>query len=157
MIKSRAIKPSLNRPLTHWGWVTNIRVCKLTIIGSDKGLSAGWHQSITWTNAGSLSIGLMGTHFSEIWCGIPNFYSRKCFWKCRLPEWLPFCPDRDESKPPQMKWKVWVANISEVWWVVNDKGYAYRSWNDSHAICPMCPLLRWMWDDVHWGHLELCG
>ena len=25
-----------------------------------------------------------------------NFDSRKCIWKCRLPEWLPFCPGGDE-------------------------------------------------------------
>ena len=24
------------------------------------------------------------------------FHSRKCFWNCRLPQWQPFCPGRDE-------------------------------------------------------------
>ena len=37
--------------LTHWGWVTHICVSKLTIIGSDNGLSPDWCQAI-WTNAG---------------------------------------------------------------------------------------------------------
>ena len=33
-------------PLTHWGRVTHIRIGKLTIIGSDNGLSPGRHQAI---------------------------------------------------------------------------------------------------------------
>ena len=32
--------------LTHWGRVTHICVIKLTIIGSDKGLSPGWRHAI---------------------------------------------------------------------------------------------------------------
>ena len=32
--------------LTHWGWVTHICVGKLTIIGSDNGLSPGRRQAI---------------------------------------------------------------------------------------------------------------
>ena len=30
------------------------------------------------------------------------FHSRKCIWKCRLPEWRPFCPGGDKliSFPP---------------------------------------------------------
>ena len=39
-------------------------------IGPDNGLVPVWHQAITWTNAALLSIGLMGTYFSEIWLGI---------------------------------------------------------------------------------------
>ena len=38
--------------LTHWGRVTHICVGKLTIIGSDNGLSPGRRQAIIWTNAG---------------------------------------------------------------------------------------------------------
>ena len=51
---------------THWGWVTHICVSKLTIIASDNGLSPGRRQAIIWTNAGILSIGPLGTNFSEI-------------------------------------------------------------------------------------------
>ena len=40
--------------LTHWGRVMHI--CKLTITGSDNGLSPGQHQAIIWTNAGILLI-----------------------------------------------------------------------------------------------------
>ena len=52
--------------ITHWGRVTHIWVGKLTIIGSDNGLSPGRRQAIIWTNAGLLLIGPLGTNFSEI-------------------------------------------------------------------------------------------
>ena len=52
--------------LTHWGRVTHICVSKLTIIGSDNGLSPGRRQAIIWTNAGILLIRTLGTNFSEI-------------------------------------------------------------------------------------------
>ena len=70
--------------LTHWGRVTHICVGKLTIIGSDNGLSPGRRQAIIWTNAGILLIGPIGTDFSEILTEIYIFHSRKCTWKCRL-------------------------------------------------------------------------
>ena len=43
--------------LTHWGRVIHICVSKLTIIGSDNGLSPGRRQAIIWTNAGILLTG----------------------------------------------------------------------------------------------------
>ena len=52
--------------LTHWGRVTHICVSKLTIIGSDNGLSPGRRQAIIWTNDGILLIRTLGTNFSEI-------------------------------------------------------------------------------------------
>ena len=52
--------------LTHWGRVTHVCVSKLTIIGSDNGLSPGRRQAIIWTNAGILLIRPLGTNFSEI-------------------------------------------------------------------------------------------
>ena len=64
--------------LTHWGWVTHIFGSNIKIIGSDNGLSLGWHQAIIWTNAGILLTGPLGTNFSEILIAIHNFHSRKC-------------------------------------------------------------------------------
>ena len=52
--------------LTHWGRVTHICVSKKNIIGSDKGLSPGRRQAITWTNAGILLVGHLGRNFSVI-------------------------------------------------------------------------------------------
>ena len=40
--------------LTQWGRMTHICVGKLTIIGSDNGLSPGRHQVIIWTIAGRI-------------------------------------------------------------------------------------------------------
>ena len=50
--------------LTNWSRVTNICVSRLTIIGSDNGLSPGRRQAIIWTNDGILLIGPLGTNFS---------------------------------------------------------------------------------------------
>ena len=52
--------------LTHWGRVKHLCVSKLTIIGSDNGLSPGRRQAIVWTIAWILLIGPLGTNFSEI-------------------------------------------------------------------------------------------
>ena len=51
--------------VNFWGRVTHICVSKLTIIGSDNGLSPDRRQAIIWTNAGLLFIGPLGTN-SEI-------------------------------------------------------------------------------------------
>ena len=51
-------------PLIRWGWVTQICISKLTIIGSDNGLAPGWRQTINWTNDGILLIGPLGINFS---------------------------------------------------------------------------------------------
>ena len=67
--------------LTHWGWVMHICVGKLTIIGSDNGLSPERRQAIIWTNAGILLIGPLGTNFSEILIGIQTFSFTKMHLK----------------------------------------------------------------------------
>ena len=43
--------------------MTHICVCKLTVIGSDNGLSHERRQAIIWTNAGILLIWPLGTNF----------------------------------------------------------------------------------------------
>ena len=63
--------------LTHWGRVTQICVSKLTIIGSDNGLSPSRRQAIIWTNAGILLIGPLGTNFCEILIEIQTFSLKK--------------------------------------------------------------------------------
>ena len=76
--------------------MTYICVSKLTIIGSDNGLSPGRCQAIIWTNDGILLIGALGTNFSEIVIEIQTF----SFWKNRLKvssaKWRPFCPGLNE-------------------------------------------------------------
>ena len=70
--------------LTHWGRVTHICVGKLTIIGSDNGLSPERRQAIIWINAGILLIGPLGTDLNEISIGIQTFSLKKCISKYRL-------------------------------------------------------------------------
>ena len=77
--------------LTHWGWVMHICVGKLTIIGSDDGLSPGQRQAIIWTNAGLLLIGPLGTNFSEILIKILAFSLKKMRLKVSSAKWRPCC------------------------------------------------------------------
>ena len=76
---------------THWSWVAGICVGNLTIIGSDNGLSPGRRQAIIWNNAGILSIGLLGTNFSEILIEILTFSLKKMHLKVSSAKWQPFC------------------------------------------------------------------
>ena len=77
--------------LTHWGRVTHICFGKLTIFGSDNGLSPGRRPAIIWTNAGILIIGPLGTNFSEILIAIEAFSFRKMHLKISSAKWRPFC------------------------------------------------------------------
>ena len=77
--------------LTHWGRVTHICVSKLTIIGSDNGLSPGRRQAIIWTNTGILLIGPLGTNFSEILIEILIFSFKKMRLKVSSAKRRPFC------------------------------------------------------------------
>ena len=71
--------------------MTHICVSKLTIIGSDKGLSPDRRQAIIWTNAGILLIGPLGTNFSEILINIHAFSFKKMHLKMSYGKWRPFC------------------------------------------------------------------
>ena len=59
--------------LIHWVRVTYICMSKLTIIGSDNGLSPGQSQAIIWTNVGILLIWTLGTNFCEILSEMQTF------------------------------------------------------------------------------------
>ena len=76
--------------LTHWGRATHICVGKLTIIGSDNGLSPGRRQAIILTIAGILLIGPLETNFSEILIGIQTFSIKKMQLKMSSAKWRPF-------------------------------------------------------------------
>ena len=76
---------------THWGRVTYICVSKLTIIGSDNGLSPDRRQAIIWTIAGLLFIGPLGTNFSEILVEILTFSFQKMRSKVSSAKRRPFC------------------------------------------------------------------
>ena len=76
---------------THWGRATHICVSKLTIIGSDNGLTPGRRQAIIWTNAGILLIRTLGTNFSEIFSEIHTFLFKKMHLKMSSGKWRPSC------------------------------------------------------------------
>ena len=78
-------------PLIHWGWVTHICVGKLTIIGSDNGLSPGRRQAIIGTNAGILLIGALGAKFNQILIAVHTCSFKKMHFKLSSAKWLPFC------------------------------------------------------------------
>ena len=59
--------------MLDWDRVTHICVSNLTTIASDNGLWPGRRQAITWTNAGILLIGPLGTNFSETLIKIQTF------------------------------------------------------------------------------------
>ena len=69
----------------------HICVVKLTIIGSDNGLSPGRRQAIIWTNAAVLLIGPLGTNFSEILIEMHTFSFKKMKMKMSSGKWRPFC------------------------------------------------------------------
>ena len=71
--------------------MTHICVNKLTIIGSDNGLSPDRRQTIVWTNAGLLLIGPLGTNFSEILIEILTFSFKKMCLKVSSAKRQPFC------------------------------------------------------------------
>ena len=79
------------RHLTHRNRVTRISVSKLTLIGSDNGLSPGRRQTIIWTNAGILLIGPVGANFSEILIEIYSFSFKKLHLKISSAKWRPCC------------------------------------------------------------------
>ena len=69
-------------------------------IASDNGLSPIRRQAIIWTNAGLLSIGPLGTHFSEILIKIITFHSPKIHLKMSSAKWRSFCPRGNELSMP---------------------------------------------------------
>ena len=88
--------------LTHWGRVTYTCVSKLTIIGSDNGLSPGRRQTIIWTNAGILLIRTSGTNLSEILGEIHSFSFSKMRLKMSSAKWRLFDLGLNEFKNHHM-------------------------------------------------------
>ena len=77
--------------LNHWGRVPHICVNKLTVIGSDNGLSPDQSQAIIWTNAGTVLIGPLGINFSRIVIKHYTFSIKKMHLKMTCGKWRPHC------------------------------------------------------------------
>ena len=97
--------------LTHWGRVTHIYVNKLTIIGSDNGLSPGRRQAIIWTNAAILLIEPLETNFSEILIEIQTFSFKKMHLKMSSGKWRPSCLGLNELTPNIPCFFYWQNNV----------------------------------------------
>ena len=105
--------------LTHWGRVTHICVIKLTIIGSDNGLSPDRRQAVIWTNAGLLWIGPLGTNFSEILIEILTFSFKKMRLKVSSAKRRPFCLGLADM--PSHQWNNAIRiSTSMIWPYYND-------------------------------------
>ena len=75
------------------------------IIGSGNGLSSSRSQAITWTSAGLLWAGLLGTNLSEIWIG--NHHQENAFGYVICQKWRPYFPGRDEFQCiPRCLWNL---------------------------------------------------
>ena len=81
---------SVHEMLSHWGQVTHICVSKLSILGSDNGLSPDRRQAIIWTNAEILLMWPLGTNFWEILVEINTFPFKKMHLKMSSGKWRPF-------------------------------------------------------------------
>ena len=77
--------------LTHWGRVTHICISKVTITGSDNGLSPGRRQAIIWTDAEILLIGPLETKLNEILIKIHPFSFKEMHLKLSSGKYRPFC------------------------------------------------------------------
>ena len=84
--------------LNHWGRVMHVCFTKLSVIGSDNGLSPGRHQAIIWTNAGILLIWPLGTNYSDMLIEIHTVSFRKIHLKMLSAKWQPFCLSLNELK-----------------------------------------------------------
>ena len=97
-VKATCICDPESISLTHWGRVTHICVSKLTIIGSDNGLSPERRQANVWTNAGILLIETLGTNFSDILGEIHTFSLKEMNMKPSSAKRRPFCLGLNVSK-----------------------------------------------------------
>ena len=80
-------KPSVWLIEVEW----RIYIGKLTIIGSDNGLSPGRHQAFIRTNAENLLIRTLGTKSSEVLSKTHTFLIKKMHLKMSSEKWRPFC------------------------------------------------------------------
>ena len=125
--------------VNHWGRVTHICVSKLTIIGSDNGLSPGRRQAIIWTNAGILLIGPLRTNFNETSIEIHTFSFKKIYLQLSSAKWRPFCPGlnvlRYQLHLPSLR--QWVNSLapgrfeSNFWWEISKFILVFGGWGVS--------------------------
>ena len=80
--------------LTHWSRVTHLCVSKLSILGSDNGLSPRRRQDFLNQYWDIVNLTLGNKLQWNLNRNLIYFHSRKCIWKCRLE-------NGDHLSPPQ--------------------------------------------------------
>ena len=104
----------------------DICISKLTITGSDNGLSPGRRQAIIWTNAGILLIGPLGTNFSQVLIEIHKFSFKKMRLKVSSVKWRPCCLGLN------------VLTSIDLWaCITNNTNKNYGMYSDFHVITLM--------------------
>ena len=149
-----------------------ICVSKLTITGSDNGLSPSRCQAIICTNDGILLIGDLGTYFSEILIEIQTFSFWKKKWKVSSAKWRPFCRGLNElimpiwEKPWNSCWKTLKCNIYSNT-LINMMWHIY--FKKALSICYVCipqyvtvmfyvTILKLLYSGVSWRpDYDICG
>ena len=85
-------------------WINSLRLSgKLTIIGSDNGLSPGQCQAIIWINAVIFLIGPLGTNSIKILIEVLTTLTKICL-KILFVKWCPFRLGPNVLSPKQSFW-----------------------------------------------------
>ena len=148
------MKPMRSIMLTHWGRVTHIHISKLTIIGSDNGLSPGRRQPIIWTNDGILLIWTLGTNFSEILIEIRIFSFKKIGLKVTSGKRRPFCLGLNV-----LTWQHFYFSVC----VLVPAIYIYEDIAEEIPFTSSCPLAKLMEHECarnwisFWYFLSVCN
>ena len=147
-----------------------IFVNKLTIIGSDNGLSPERRQAIIWTSAGILLIESLGANSSEILSAIHAFSFKKIHLKTLSMKWWPFSLGLNEwtnwglhkiCHSSEYNWRKLLLHLSVILWsaaVIMLQGKIQNSlkiangiivWQigtaDSMIICPDGTRYAWLY------------
>ena len=152
--------------LTHWGRVTHICVSKLTIIGSDNGLSPGRRQAIIWTNAGIFLIGPLGTNFSEILIETHTFSFTKMHLKLSSGKRRPFClglnvlthpyPYSCSLAKPLMKLGHPSIHIHFQIWMLSVSHLMGLAWTSTYIYTYKVDVINYPYPKIHAALAHLC-
>ena len=102
--------------------------------GWDNGLSPIWRKAIIPTNVGLLSMGPLGTNFSEIWIEIRNSSFMKMHLNMSFAKWQPFCTRQHELYNAVI-WRT-LSHWSGLQWNEPSDITKYR-WSGEYVFC--CP------------------
>ena len=92
----------------NWSRLKDAYICvsKLSIAGSNNGLSPDQHQAIIWNKAGTLWIRTLGKNSSETLIEIHTFLFKKICFTLSSGNWRPFCLGRNVLVS-KMNWEVY--------------------------------------------------